>query len=109
MGATSTDWAGAAAGAAPAPAAAPPAVGALPLVGVAAALLPKIALMIFPKMLIVCSQRTRTGCEGLGETPGWLPATPSRIVASPTRLANAGRRCSTGGTLKISTAVVTTQ
>src|SRR5258708_1408800 len=52
IGATPTDCAGAAvvvAVADPVPVAAPP------LAGAASALVPKIALMIFPKILIVCS------------------------------------------------------
>src|SRR6266478_3332287 len=63
MGATSTVCAGAAAD--PAPAAAPP-PDAVPPAGVALALLPKIALMIFPKILIACSRLTQKSSEGLG-------------------------------------------
>jgi hypothetical protein len=69
IAATSTLSAGAAgadAGAAVGPAlgAAPPLAGAAPPAGVAAvALEPKIAPMIFPKMLIICSQCARDGVK----------------------------------------------
>jgi hypothetical protein len=58
MGATSTDCAGAAGVDDDPPEAAGLEVGLAvvpPLAGAASALVPKIALMIFPKMLIICS------------------------------------------------------
>src|SRR6266851_4808861 len=70
IGATSTDCAGAADDAVddavlvPPPAAAP-AEAVPPLGGVAPAACPKIALMIFPKMLIICSQWMRDCVKGL--------------------------------------------
>jgi hypothetical protein len=81
--ATSTLWAGAAG--ADDGAAVDPVLGAAPLAGApagaAVALEPKIAPMIFPKMLIVCSQFTRDGVKGWNGT-FLLPAAPGRVVAS---------------------------
>jgi len=53
---------------------APPAGAAAPPAGVAVAELPKIALMIFPKMLIACSQSTLRLREGWMRSSGYPAA-----------------------------------
>src|SRR5215467_2512273 len=86
IGATSTVCAGA--DAVPPP---PPAGAAAPPAGVALAEWPKIALMIFPKMLMVGSQWTSRSCEGLESV--LLLAGPDadrpQNLAAPAGLANA--------------------